>query len=94
MASQCSFFLNLASAHALGRTVLCLFTMPLCVLLDLKESVIRYIEDNMQLLLSLALDHWFAHTNITYTGKEQLVADETLISYRDKITDELRVSGR
>ncbi|XP_026190324.1 LOW QUALITY PROTEIN: uncharacterized protein LOC113146614 [Cyclospora cayetanensis] len=57
-----------------------------------RESVIRYIEENMQLLLSLALDHWFAHTNITYTGKEQLVADETLISYRDKIRDELRLA--
>lgn len=56
-----------------------------------QESVSRYIEENMQLLLSLALDHWFAHTNITYTGKEQLVADETLIAYRDKIRDELRV---
>ncbi|CDJ59786.1 hypothetical protein EMWEY_00059020, partial [Eimeria maxima] len=55
-----------------------------------RESVSRYIEDNMQLLLSLALDHWFAHTNITYTGKEQLVADETLMAYRDKIRDELR----
>ncbi|KAL8270368.1 hypothetical protein Esti_005692 [Eimeria stiedai] len=55
-----------------------------------RESVTRYIEENMQLLLSLALDHWFAHTNIAYTGKEQLVADETLISYRDKIRDELR----
>lgn len=52
----------------------------------------KYIEDNMQLLLSLALDHWFAHTNISYTGEEQIVADETLISYREKIRDELRVS--
>ncbi|CDJ37889.1 EF hand domain-containing protein, putative [Eimeria tenella] len=57
-----------------------------------RESVSRYIEENMQLLLSLALDHWFAHTNITYTGKEQLVADETLIAYRDKIRDELRLA--
>lgn len=54
----------------------------------------KYIEDNMQLLLSLALDHWFTHTNISYTGEEQIVADETLISYREKIRDELRVSRR
>ncbi|CDJ45703.1 EF hand family protein, related [Eimeria brunetti] len=57
-----------------------------------RESVSRYIEENMQLLLSLALDHWFAHTNITYTGREQLVADETLMAYRDRIRDELRLA--
>ncbi|PFH34767.1 EF hand domain-containing protein [Besnoitia besnoiti] len=58
--------------------------------LSSRDGVTKFIEDNMQLLLSLALDHWFANMNITYTGKEQVAADEILVTYRDRIHDELR----
>lgn len=62
-------------------------------LLSWQDGVRKFIEDNIQLLLSLALDHWFATMNISYTGKEQVTADEVLIAYRDRIRDELRVGA-
>ncbi|PHJ22833.1 ef hand domain-containing protein [Cystoisospora suis] len=58
--------------------------------LSSRDGVRKFIEDNIQLLLSLALDHWFATMNISYTGKEQVTADEVLVAYRDRIRDELR----
>ncbi|KAF8822497.1 EF hand domain-containing protein [Cardiosporidium cionae] len=55
-----------------------------------REAVIKFIDENMPLLLSLALDHWFESVNINYANNMEVFADEKLLSYRNRIRDELR----
>ncbi|KAF8821115.1 EF hand domain-containing protein [Cardiosporidium cionae] len=55
-----------------------------------REAVIKFIDENMPLLLSLALDHWFDSVHINYASNMEIYADEKLLSYRNKIRDELR----
>eukprot|EP00918_Siedleckia_nematoides_P039796 GHVU01086485.1.p4 GENE.GHVU01086485.1~~GHVU01086485.1.p4 ORF type:complete len:141 (+),score=10.96 GHVU01086485.1:1789-2211(+) len=57
----------------------------------LQEIITKYISENMQVLLSVAIENWLETTHIEYREGKENEQDDKLMLFKDKIKAELKV---